>query len=217
MKRSSTSAVRIGMAAVLGLAASAAFATQWGTVVSSTPVLAQVSVPQQQCYDTEQYVAPRTTGAGSVIGAVVGGVLGNAIGHGFGRAAATGVGVVAGAAIGNNVEANANPPSTAMVRQCQTVSSVENRIVGYDVVYDYAGQRYTTRMARDPGQRVPVDVNVSAAGAQPVYTQPAPVYVQPQPVYLQPQPVYAPAPVVVSPTVWVGGGWGWGGPRHYWR
>jgi hypothetical protein len=38
------------------------------------------------------------------------------------------------------------------VRDCRTVSSYENRVVGYDVVYEYHGQRYTTRTATDPAR-----------------------------------------------------------------
>lgn len=217
MKRNSM--VRYGVAALLGLGASAAFATQWGTVVSSTPVMAQTAVPQQQCYDEQQTYATPPSGAGALLGAVIGGVVGHSVGAGFGRAAATGVGVVAGAAIGDRVEANGTPALTGTVRRCQTVSQYQNQIVGYDVVYDYAGTRYSARMAQDPGSRVPVDVNVSPSGAvapqQAYAVPPAPtVYAQPayaQPVYVTPAPVY----VAPAPAIYVGGGWGWGGGRHW--
>ena len=93
-----------------------------------------------------------------MVGAIAGGVIGNQFGHGFGRAAATGLGAVAGSAIGNNVEANANPPTAVPVQRCRTVNAVESRIVGYDVVYEYHGQRYTTRLPEDPGPRLAVDM-----------------------------------------------------------
>lgn len=48
--------------------------------------------------------ASRTSGGGAVVGAVIGGVIGNQFGHGSGRAAATGLGVIGGAVIGNEVE-----------------------------------------------------------------------------------------------------------------
>ena len=51
-----------------------------------------------------------TTGGGAVVGGVVGGVLGNQIGHGGGRAAATALGAVGGALLGNAIEANNNAP-----------------------------------------------------------------------------------------------------------
>jgi outer membrane lipoprotein SlyB len=50
------------------------------------------------------------TGGGAVLGGVVGGVLGNQVGRGSGRAAATALGVVGGALLGNNVEAQQNGP-----------------------------------------------------------------------------------------------------------
>ncbi|WP_431275824.1 glycine zipper 2TM domain-containing protein [Variovorax ureilyticus] len=53
-----------------------------------------------------------TTGGGAIAGGVVGGVLGNQIGHGNGRAAATALGLVGGALLGNSIEANANAPRT---------------------------------------------------------------------------------------------------------
>jgi outer membrane lipoprotein SlyB len=46
----------------------------------------------------------RSSGAGAVIGAVIGGVLGNQVGGGTGRDVATGVGVIGGAVIGNQIE-----------------------------------------------------------------------------------------------------------------
>ncbi|WP_298829590.1 glycine zipper 2TM domain-containing protein [uncultured Piscinibacter sp.] len=45
-----------------------------------------------------------TTGGGAVLGAVIGAVVGNQVGSGTGRAAATGVGAVGGALIGNTLE-----------------------------------------------------------------------------------------------------------------
>jgi outer membrane lipoprotein SlyB len=49
-------------------------------------------------------VASRQTGGGAVLGAVLGAAIGNQIGAGSGRAAATGLGLVGGAVIGNNIE-----------------------------------------------------------------------------------------------------------------
>ncbi|MGK6307047.1 glycine zipper 2TM domain-containing protein [Variovorax sp. DT-64] len=51
-----------------------------------------------------------TSGGGAVAGGVLGGVVGNQFGHGSGRAAATALGVIGGALLGNSVEANANAP-----------------------------------------------------------------------------------------------------------
>ena len=155
----------VAAAAVTGFTPYAAQAAELATVLSSTPVTAQVPVSRQQCVQGEQYVQQAPSGVGAVIGAIAGGVLGNSVGGGFGRAAATGLGVVAGSVVGNQVEANGNPVSAVPVQRCQTVTSYENRVVGYDVTYDYAGQHYSTRMARDPGRQFAVDVRPAGESA----------------------------------------------------
>lgn len=177
---------------------------------------------------------------GTVLGAIAGGVLGNSVGGGFGRAAATGLGVVTGSVIGNQVEADSNPVTTVPVRRCQTATSYESRVVGYDVTYDYAGQRYSTRMARDPGQRLAVSAQpLEASGGlpAPVYSAPVPPAAQDEvaapvyatapasPVYyyqpLPPPVYYAPAPYSyygTAPAISLGIGYygGYRGGRH-WR
>lgn len=177
--------------AALGLAAAcgSALATEYGTVVSATPVTAQVAVPLQQCSEQQVQVQPRTSGGGALLGALVGGVVGHNIGDGLGRAAATGLGAVAGSVIGDRAEAANTPAATVPVRNCQTLTSYENRVIGYDVTYDYNGQRYSTRVAQDPGPRIALNVSVTPA-AGPV----AAVPVQPAPVT-----TVAPPPVVVAP------------------
>jgi uncharacterized protein YcfJ len=172
--------VRIPLVA-LGLAAacSAALASEYGNVISATPVMAQVPVPQQQCYDQPQAVSGGSTGGGALVGALIGGLVGNNFGGGMGRVVATGVGAVAGAAIGDRTEAAMNPAQMGMVRNCATVTGYQNRVVGYDVVYDYNGRRYSTRTAQNPGRYIPVDVTVTPSGGpvRTVYTPaPAPVY-----------------------------------------
>jgi outer membrane lipoprotein SlyB len=49
---------------------------------------------------------PKGTGVGAVTGGVIGGVLGNQVGDGNGQKAATAVGAIGGAVLGNNVERN---------------------------------------------------------------------------------------------------------------
>ncbi len=206
-------------AALLGATASAG-AADYANVVSATPVTGSVSAPRQDCFQGEQVVQAQPSGAGAVIGAIAGGVLGNQFGHGFGRAAATGLGAVAGSAIGNDVEANANPPTTVPVRRCRTVNGYENRIVGYDVVYEYNGQRYTTRLPSDPGPRLAIDIRptgnapldrvgpptTSYGPVPPAYAQAAPgysemphTYYDDAPAYYPPAPAYYSAPYYSAP------------------
>lgn len=211
-------------AALLGASATAS-AAEYATVVSATPVTSSVAVPRQECVNGEQLVQQQPSGAGALVGAIAGGVIGNQFGHGFGRAAATGLGAVAGSAIGNNVEAGANPPTAVPVQRCRTVNGYENRIVGYDVVYDYHGQRYTTRLPQDPGARLAVDVRPAAnapldrvgppatyGAVPPAYAETAPFVDDPAPVYYYdaPRAYYAPAPVVYSAPYFVGPAIGFG-------
>lgn len=167
------------LAGGLLLAGWSASAGEYGTVVSSTPVYTQVAVPQQQCYDEPQAVAPRNSGAGALAGAVIGGLIGNQFGRGGGRVATTGAGMIAGAVIGNNIEGQPSG-SVAMVRRCQTVTGYESRVTAYDVVYDYQGRRFSSRMAQDPGtpgSAIALDVSVNPAGATP---EPYPPVAPPQ-------------------------------------
>ncbi|WP_084360404.1 glycine zipper 2TM domain-containing protein [Hydrogenophaga palleronii] len=219
-------------------ASSLAMATEYGTVVSSTPAYVQVAVPQQQCHEQPVLVQPATSGAGGLVGALVGGGLGNAVGNGGGRALATGVGLIAGALIGDRTEARDNPPYPVSQTQCQTVSRYENQLMGYDVVYRYNGQSYSARLANDPGApgaALPLNVNVQVAGAEPaVPMPPMPPATQPMTLYARPPVIYSPAPVVYGPPavyyhapyygpsfspafgLSIGGVWG-GGHHGHWR
>ncbi|MES3001162.1 MAG: glycine zipper 2TM domain-containing protein [Pseudomonadota bacterium] len=139
-----------------------ASAQETGRVVSSTPVVQQVAVPRQVC-NTQPMVQQQSSGGGAVIGAIVGGLLGNTIGHGMGRAAATGIGVVAGAGIGDSVE---NRGQQQFAQACSTQTTYENRTVGYNVVYEYAGKQYSTQLPYDPGQSI--NLQLTPVGGAPM-------------------------------------------------
>jgi uncharacterized protein YcfJ len=171
-------------------------ANAYGVVISATPVVQQVTVPKQICTTTTtQYVQPN--GGGAVIGAVLGGVLGNQIGRGHsqdGRAVATVIGALGGGLVGNQIEANNYP-----AQSCHTKNVVENRTVAQNVLYEYAGQRYTVQMPAEGTYRVGAQIalQVDTPAYVPAQVQ-APVYQPVQTVtYTRPQPVFAPvAPVV---------------------
>lgn len=207
-------------------AAGSAWATEYGSVLSSTPVVAAVPVPRQECIDQPVAVQPPPTGVGALIGGITGAAFGNAVGSGAGRAAATGIGLIAGSFIGNQVEVNGQPPVLSTARQCRTVTRYENRTVGYDVVYEYQGMRRQTQLAQDPGDRIALNVSVAPADAAPpppgaappppgAYPPPPAPAVYPTPY--TPVPYYR-APVYVNPWpvvgVGLGYGWGWGGYGH---
>lgn len=196
---------KIVIFSAMAAVATMASAQEQGRVLSATPVIQQVATPQQVCGNETVYSGNRTTGAGAVMGAIAGGAAGNAIGKGSGRAAATAIGVLGGAVLGNQIEGG--QPQYQNVQRCTTETYYENRTVGYDVVYEYAGRQYTTRTQTDPGRWIPL--SVQPAG-QTYSTQPDPyaaqgVYSQPgvvtstypaQPVYQQPTYVTPPVTVI---------------------
>ena len=196
---------KIAIFSALVAVATVASAQEQGRVLSATPVYQQVAVPQQVCGNETVYSGNRTSGAGAVMGAIAGGAAGNAIGKGSGRAAATAIGVIGGAVLGNQIEGG--QPQYQNVQRCTTETYYENRTVGYDVVYEYAGRQYNTRTQYDPGRWIPVSVQPTG---QTYSSQPDPyasqgVYSQPGVVtstYPQ-QPVYQPPPTYVTPPVTV--------------
>ncbi len=208
---------------------STAFAQEaQGRVVSSTPVIQQVAVPRQVCSDETVIREGRPSGAGALLGAVAGGAAGNAIGNGSGRAAATVIGLIGGAVVGNRIE-GPGESRTEVVRQCGTQTFYESRTVAYDVVYEYGGQQFRTQMPHDPGRFV--RLSVTPVDALPSAPPPGVYPARPQVIYQT-----APARVVVENTVVptypvVGGGivyingqgyhrpppGGWDGHRHGWR
>ncbi|MBG6073544.1 MULTISPECIES: glycine zipper 2TM domain-containing protein [unclassified Polaromonas] len=175
-------------------------------VISSTPVVQQVAVPRQVCNNEAVLVQRPTSGAGALMGAIAGGAAGNAIGNGGGRAAATMIGLVGGALLGDRIEGPNNQLQN--VQQCSTQTFYENRASYFNVVYEYQGTQYTAQMPNDPGLHVRLNVTpVGAIEAAPQpFQSPQPSYsppVQVQQVYVQPQPVYV-QPVVTAPVYYSG-------------
>lgn len=148
---------------LLALSGATAQAQEIARVMSATPVMQQVAVPRQVC-TTQQVTVNQpggTSGAGAVIGGVAGGALGNQVGHGSGRAAATVLGVIGGAVLGNTIEGNQAPTSQVQnVQNCTMQTFYENRTSGYSVRYEYAGREYQTQMPYDPGSSIRVQVQV---------------------------------------------------------
>lgn len=183
--------------AALGLTALGAAAQEVGNVISSTPIIQQVAVPRQVCSQYPVMVEQQTSGGGGLLGAIVGGVVGNQIGHGGGRAAATVIGTTIGAIAGNNVEAGSNR-QIQNVPQCTTQTSYENRTVGWNVTYEYAGRQHTVQMPYDPGPTIRLQVSPVGASDQaaPAMAQGGPVVIAPGMQSAPPVIVAAPAPVV---------------------
>lgn len=94
---------------LLTIASCAAFSQDVGKVISATPIIQQVAVPRQVCSTQQVAVQQQKSGAGAVMGALAGGAVGNAVGgRGAGNAAATMLGFMGGAILGDRIEGD--PP-----------------------------------------------------------------------------------------------------------
>ncbi len=223
------------------LASGLALAQEVGRVISATPVMQQVNSPRQVCSTESVAVQRQRSGAGALMGALAGGAMGNAIGGGAGTVAATVLGIVGGAALGDQLEGG-QTAQVQDVQRCTTQNSLESRTVAYHVVYEYGGKQFSVQMPNHPGTTVQLQVTPVGASnqtnqaadntryaqsPQPVYVQTADVptvYAQPSYVVMAP-PVYSGyyQPNYIAPFVLgLGVGYlgGFGGPRHrhgHWR
>ena len=139
-------------ALMLPIMASAQSLQFTATVVRAVPIHQIVTETLQQCV-TETVTPTEKGSGGAIVGAIVGGVVGNQIGGGSGRDIATGVGVITGAVVGDNMQ---NAPRTQ--QRCTPIQNSRSVVVGYDVTWEYLGRQITERMDRDPGQYVSVTV-----------------------------------------------------------
>ena len=151
----------------LAVGAQAASHYESARVIDVIPVYETVryAVPVEDCRaQTVRLPQYRVSGTAPMIGAVIGGALGNAVGHKKrNKQVGAVVGAVLGASIGNDI-ANASP-DRARVRYgtrhyCETFTEfrTDDRLLGYDVSYEYAGQTYTSRMKRRPGDEIRIRV-----------------------------------------------------------
>lgn len=212
--------------AALAAICSTTFAQEVGRVLSATPIIQQVAVPRQVCSNEQVAVAQPKSGAGAVMGAIAGGAIGNAVGHGGGQAAATMLGLMGGAILGDHIE---GPGDTQLqnVQRCGSQTFYENRTVAYNVVYEYAGKQYTVQMPQNPGPTI--QLQVAPVGAAPAAVAPATVapvaqvtYDQVQPatvIVTQPAyPVYVPRPYYPPVSLSLGYWGGYYGHGHgHWR
>ncbi|HEY4665316.1 MAG TPA: hypothetical protein VIG85_10065 [Comamonas sp.] len=49
----------------------------------------------------------------------------------------------------------------AKQKRCETSTTYEEKLVGYDVLYEYNGQQHAQRMAHKPGKRIPIQAATS--------------------------------------------------------
>ena len=144
----------------------------YAQVVEVRPIVqvVEVSTPEEQCWQ-EEYLVDRSYGRSrsdtpGILGAIIGGAIGNELGN---HKSSQRVGAVVGAVLGHSVARDImrqhEGPSVReveTVERCETIyqSYEEERVVGYNVTYNYNGQDYTVRTDRDPGDQIRVRVSV---------------------------------------------------------
>lgn len=145
---------------------------EYAPVVDVRPIVqvVEISTPQEQCWE-EEYLVERSyrgndSGTPAILGTIIGGAIGNAVGHNKSNQR---VGAVVGAVLGHSVARDIMRQSRGpvvreveTVERCETVyrSREEERIVGYNVTYNYNGQDYTIRTDTDPGSEIQLRVSV---------------------------------------------------------
>lgn len=187
--------------AVMTVLGATAHAQEMGRVLQSTPMYQQVASPQRICDTATVTVPGQKSGAGAVMGAVAGGAVGNAVGQGTGRALATVIGVVGGAVLGDRIEGS-GPSHTQPVTQCHTQYVYENRLLGYQVTYEYGGRQYQVQWPHDPGSHIPLQVVPQVPGMRGMHNYPVSQagMVMTSPVLQQAAPAMAPlAPMQAAP------------------
>ena len=150
---------------------------EYGKVLAAEPNYRQVRIeePRRECWDERVVYEDRDNepwlsngAAGAIVGAVIGGVAGHQVGGGRGKDAATAVGAILGAGVGQRVAVNnqrrpyESSQRVGYEERCETITDyrVEQRIESYDVTYSYGGRTYHTTLPYDPGERIAVNVDV---------------------------------------------------------
>ncbi len=169
----------VGAALIVSTPALAEHET-YANVLDVEPIVRVVTVetPIRECYEETVYEEERSDGhngrgvAGPMIaGGLIGGLVGSQFGDGSGRELAIAAGAVIGSAVAHDraIRRRQEPAVyttySRPVTRCDTryETHEEERIDGYRVRYEYAGQVYTTRLGHDPGERMRVRVAVRPA------------------------------------------------------
>lgn len=164
MKKSMWISVAFGAVSLFFLGVTLSVAqTRYADVIAVDPIYQTVSNPHEECQDVPvtQHREPRDQHniAGTAIGAIAGGLLGNQVGGGKGKTLATIAGAAGGGYAGNRVQnhVQSDRTSTRTEHRCTTVDGSTQKIIGYNVEYEYNGRTRTVRMNSHPGDRVEVD------------------------------------------------------------
>jgi uncharacterized protein YcfJ len=200
------------------LSAMAAQAQEVGQVISRTPVYQQAAMPRQTCTQSPAVAPAQNSGGGAIIGAIAGGLIGSQLGGRDSKGLTAMAGVIGGAMLGDKAESQGNAPQPTTT--CTTQTVYENRLVGYNVVYEYAGKQYNVQLPQDPGPTISLQVTPMGAprSEAPVetYYSAAPSVTETVTVITEPRVVYVPAPVYrYYPPSYTSINLGWTGGHRY--
>lgn len=67
------------------------------------------------------------------------------------------LGIFGGAILGNNIEGSPAQQSQT-IQNCSTQNVIENRVMGYNVTYEFNGKQYNVQLPRDPGPSIKLTV-----------------------------------------------------------
>lgn len=139
-----------------------------------TPIYKTIErrIPEESCWtETVRHEHHRRRSTSStLVGSLIGGAIGHSVGHGKrNKNIGAVIGSVIGASIGNDIEnkkrhAGHHPRVTYEdVERCETryTTQTKEHLMGYDVTYQYRGERYTTHMLEHPGKRIKVKISLS--------------------------------------------------------
>lgn len=130
-------------------------------VLSVRALSEQVNRPVETCwYETQELVSQEKSPTGAIVGAIAGGILGRQVGGGTGRDIATGVGVIGGALIGDNL-ANERGGAPKEIKRCRKEDRWVSVEAGYEVRYRYANQILTAVLPYNPGRTIELDVKIA--------------------------------------------------------
>jgi uncharacterized protein YcfJ len=140
----------------------------YARVVEAEPITStvRVSTPREECW--QEQVVHEERRPGSATGAILGGIIGAAVGNELGHHKSNKrVGAVAGAilgsSVGHDVSRREHHRYTSLEDRCRTYNDYheEQRVTGYNVLYRYNGEVYSTRTSRHPGDSLKIKVSIT--------------------------------------------------------
>ncbi len=139
-----------------------------------TPIYKTIErrIPEETCWtETVRHEHhTRRSSSSALVGSLIGGAIGHSAGHGKrNKKVGAVIGSIIGASIGNDIEnrkrrAGHHQRATYKdLERCETryTTQTKEHLMGYDVTYQYRGERYTTHMHEHPGKRIKVKISLS--------------------------------------------------------